>query len=123
MENHILKFLQLWTSYGERIANKMRENPTDREWRKVTNAAMRKLKDFLKYKPTTMQNQMACFGKEQMGAKVNGRRRRQINVQPTTLSRSKIRRRGKRAVGFTGKVKDRSRETERFILDDGEEKY
>ena len=76
------------------------------------------------YRPMTLRKHLHMFCTELVGKKEKGRKKRIINIQPTSLRRSKANgttRKGKKSLGGTGKFKDRSGETANFILPSGEE--
>ena len=67
----------------------------------------------------TLRKHMHMFCTELEGEKEKGKKIRIINVQPASVRRSKTRgtsRKGRKALGGSGKFKDRSGETGSFIL-------
>ena len=121
-DNYIENFITMWNRYGQRVANEMRNNRTNYDFKRCVKSAMAVLKKSEKFTLPTVQKHLSLFGKEIYGRKVKGKRSIQIPVQPTSVSRSRANgtiRRGRKAVNITCPHKDRSEETNVTITENG----
>ena len=124
VEDLIENFSKHWNRFGDRVAQEILNNPEDIEQKKCAKASMKILNEVDWYRPLTLRKLLHMVCTELEGKKEKGKKRRNINVQPASVRRSKARatsQKGRKSLGGSGKFKDRSGETRSFILPSGEE--
>ena len=111
-DKDIQNFTKAWKNYGEKIINEMKENQNNKNLSKAVKSSIKIMNKSLSSKLPTITRQLILFGKDHLVAKKRGRTAGGINVQPTTLARSKntgTRLSGKKSMTRGRQPKDKSK--------------
>ena len=98
-QEDIDSFRKTWEEFGMKIVNEMENGNRNEELKKSIESVTKVMKKSIKSKTNTLIKQLIWFGKDQKKL-VKGKKRAKMNVQPTSLARSranKTNRRGRKA--------------------------
>ena len=111
-------FKSIWKNYGDKIVSLLQNNTKNTNLIKAINSAAKIMTKSLKSETETITKQLVWFGKDQHKKKVRGKLRAAINVQPTSVARSKANGAKRRGRKVTCRGRPHKNKQANLILDD-----
>ena len=113
------EFMNSWTKYGEKVVSELTRNNTNPELIKAVKSTSTMMIKSMNCKTETLIDKLIWFGKPKHTKIVRGKVRVKMNVQPTTVTRSKLNGAKRRGRKVTTKGRPHKSKQDILVLDDG----
>ena len=108
-----------WTKYGQKVASEITRNNTNTELIKAVKSASTMKMKSMNCKTGTLIDKLIWFGKPKHKKIVRGKVREEMNVQPTSVTRSKLNGAKRRGRKVTVRGRPHKSKQDILVLDDG----